>query len=255
VRTQSFFNESDFMATGMPSPQELALMEPFRAELPPEAFGEAIVQPVSDGSGKDRKLLREAAKLLAEAGWKRQGQFVVNGKGETLKAEFLSDAESLNRLFIPWSENMKAVGIDASVRMVDDTQFAARENTFDFDLNLARSTLDGTPTTDALEQLYGSKTSGQNGSRNYPGTKSPAVDALIAAAGAAKTRAELIVAMKALDRVLRARLDWIPTYGTANHWLAYWDMFGFKEPKPDYGFPVEQLWWFDEAKAKAIGKN
>ncbi|EAB6718233.1 ABC transporter substrate-binding protein, partial [Salmonella enterica subsp. enterica] len=95
----------------------------------------------------------------------------------------------------------------------------------------------------------------QQGSRNYPATRSPAVDACIEAAGRAKSREELIVAIRALDRVLRARQDWIPTYYLANHRAAYWDMFGFKEPKPDYGFPVEAMWWFDEAKAKAIGKG
>jgi microcin C transport system substrate-binding protein len=254
VRTQSFFNRSEFAADGIPSPAELALLEPFRAELPTEAFGEAIVQPVSDGSGKDRALLRKASQLLAEAGWNRDGQFVVNDKGERLKAEFLSDGEALNRLFLPWSENMKAIGIDASVRQVDPTQAAFRENNFDFDLILFRSTLGGTPTTNSLESLYGSRAADRPSTRNYPGSKSPAVDGLIAAAGAAKTRDDLIVALRALDRVLRARLDWIPTYGTANHWLAYWDMFGFKEPKPDYGFPVETLWWFDKDRAAAIGK-
>lgn len=254
VRTQSFFNRSDFAAEGLPSPEELALLEPFRAELPPEAFGEAIIQPVSDGSGKDRKLLRQASQLLSEAGWQRDGQFVVNEKGDRLKAEFLSDGEALNRLFLPWSENMKAVGIDASVRRVDPTQAAFRENNFDFDLILFRSTLGGTPTTSSLEGLYDSRAADRPSTRNYPGSKSPAVDALIAAAGAAKTREDLTIALKSLDRVLRARLDWIPTYGTANHWLAYWDMFGFKEPKPDYGFPVETMWWFDKDKAASIGK-
>lgn len=254
VRTPSFFNRSDFVASGLPSAEELALLEPFRAELSEEAFGEAVVPPVSDGTGKDRKLLREASQLLAEAGWKLDGPFVVNSKGKRLKAEFLSDSEFLNRIYIPWSENMKAIGIDSSVRLVDPTQAAFRENNFDFDLNLARSVFAATPTVSGLENLYGSRAADRPSTRNYPGTKSTAVDSLIRTAGAAKSREELIVALKALDRVLRARLDWIPTYGTANHWLAYWDMFGFKEPKPDYGFPVESLWWFDEAKAKAIGK-
>lgn len=255
VRTHSFFNRSEYEASGMPSPEELALLEPFRAELPPEAFGEAVMQSASDGSGKDRKRLGQAAKLLADAGWKRDGRFLVNGEGQRLTAEFLSDSEALNRLFIPWSENMKLVGIDASVRLVDPTQAALRENNFDFDLNLFRFSLSATPTTDSLQSLYTSRAADRPSTRNFPGTKSPAVDALVEATGKAKTREELTVILKALDRVLRARLDWIPTYGTANHWLAYWDMFGFKEPKPDYGFPVETLWWFDEAKAKAIGKG
>jgi microcin C transport system substrate-binding protein len=91
-------------------------------------------------------------------------------------------------------------------------------------------------------------------SRNYPGTKSTAVDTLIDIAGKAETRAELVTAIRALDRVLRARRDWIPNWYAATHRAAFWDMFGFREPKPDYGWPVEALWWRDEEKAKAIGK-
>ena len=94
-----------------------------------------------------------------------------------------------------------------------------------------------------------------SGSRNLPGTTDPAVDALIDAVGAADKREKLTIAMRALDRVLRARMDWIPSWHSPTHRAAYWDMFGFKEPKPDYGFPVEALWWFDEERAKAIGKG
>ena len=86
------------------------------------------------------------------------------------------------------------------------------------------------------------------------GTESPAIDALIVAAGKATTRDELVTALRALDRVLRARLDWIPSWYLANHRVAYWDMFGFPEQKPDFGFPVETLWWFDKGKAAKIGK-
>lgn len=253
-RSQSNFQNSDFAAVGPPGPGELALLEPFRAELPPETFGEPVMQPVSDGSGRDRKLLGQAAKLLGDAGWKREGRFVVNAEGGRLRAEFLAEDDGLVRLFTPWMENMRAVGFDASVRLIDSTQYEARQNTFDFDLNLFAVSIGATPSADSLETLYHSRAAEREGTRNYPGTKSPAVDALVAAAGRAGSRDELVTALRALDRVLRARLDWIPTYNSANHRAAYWDMFGFKEPKPDYGFPVETLWWFDEAKAKAIGK-
>jgi microcin C transport system substrate-binding protein len=83
----------------------------------------------------------------------------------------------------------------------------------------------------------------------------PAVDALLDAVGAASDRKSLTTAMRALDRVLRARRDWLPNWHSTNHRVAYWDMFGSQEPKPDYGFPVEALWWFDEDRAKAIGKG
>ena len=254
-RSQSNFEKSEFRAEGLPTPGELALLEPFRAELPPETFGEPPVQPVSDGSGRDRKLLGAASRLLAEAGWKRSGDFVVNGKGERLEAEMLANDDSLARIFLPWVENMKAIGIDASVRVVDSAQYEARLDEFDFDLDMAAISIGATPTVDALEAIYHSRAADRPGTRNYPGTKSPAIDALVAAAGRSQSREELVVALRALDRVLRARLDWIPTYYLANHRVAYWDMFGFKEPKPDYGFPVETLWWFDSSRAQKIGRG
>lgn len=254
-RSQSNFERSDFRADGLPSPQELALLEPFRAELPPETFGEAALQPVSDGSGRDRKLLGEAAKLLADAGWKRAGSFVVNDKGEKLTVELLAEDDSLVRIFSPWVDNMKAVGIDASVRLVDSSQYEERQSNFDFDLNMLAASIGATPSADGLETLYHSRAAKTPGTRNYPGTQSPAIDALVATAGRAENRDDLITALRALDRVLRARLDWIPTYYLANHRAAYWDMFGFVEQKPDFGFPVETLWWFDKDKAAKIGKG
>jgi len=167
----------------------------------------------------------------------------------------LANDDSLARIFLPWVENMKAIGIDASVRVVDSAQYEARLDEFDFDLDMAAISIGATPTVDALEAIYHSRAADRPGTRNYPGTKSPAIDALVAAAGRSQSREELVVALRALDRVLRARLDWIPTYYLANHRVAYWDMFGFKEPKADYGFPVETLWWFDSSRAQKIGRG
>lgn len=254
-RSQSNFERSDYKAEGLPSPAELALLEPFRAELPPEVFGEAVIQPLSDGSGHDRKLLGEASRLLAQAGWKRAGGFVVNDKGERLRVEMLAEEDGIVRIFTPWSENMKAIGIDASIRQVDSAQYEQRHSDFDFDLTVLHWSIGATPTDDSLEMLYDSRMAKTPGQRNYPGTESMAIDALIVAAGKAKSRTELVTALRALDRVLRARLDWIPTYYLANHRVAYWDMFGFLEQKPDFDFPVETLWWFDKGKAAKIGKG
>lgn len=253
-RSQSNFERSDYKAEGLPSPQELALLEPFRAELPPETFGEPAMQPVSDGSGRDRKLMGKASRLLAEAGWKRAGDFVVNEKGERLRVEMLAEDDGIVRLFTKWFENMKAIGIDASIRQVDSTQYEQRQSDFDFDFDLLHWSIGATPTADGLEMLYDSRMAKIPGQRNYPGTESRAIDALIVAAGKAGNRAELVTALRALDRVLRARLDWIPTYYLANHRVAYWDMFGFPEQKPDFGFPVETTWWVDKGKAAKIGK-
>ena len=123
-RSQSCFERSDYKAEGLPSPEELALLEPLRDELPPEVFGEAVTQPASDGSGRDRKLLAQASKLLGEAGWKRQGNLLVNDKGERLAVEISGRGRRLRPRLSPWVENMRAIGIDASIRQVDSAQYA-----------------------------------------------------------------------------------------------------------------------------------
>ncbi|NGO52008.1 extracellular solute-binding protein [Allomesorhizobium camelthorni] len=254
-RSQSSFERSDYKAEGLPSPAELALLEPLRDGIPPEAFGEAVIQPVSDGSGRDRKLLGAASKLIAEAGWKRNGRSVANGKGEPLTVEILVQDDVFVRIDTHWVENMKAIGIDASIRMVDSAQYQARQADFDFDILSMALSFTATPTRDDMESLFHSRSANLPGSRNFPGTADPAIDALIDAVGRAADRQSLVTAVRALDRVLRARLDWIPNWYSANHRAAFWDMFGFKEPKPDYGFPVEAMWWFDKDKAAAIGKG
>lgn len=251
-RSQSTFEKSGFKAEGLPSAAELALLEPLRGRIPDAAFGEAVVPAASDGSGRDRRLLTQASRLLTEAGWRREGgAFARNG--ERLTVELLAEDESFVRLAGPFVENMRAVGIDASIRQVDSTQYEARQSAFDFDMVMMALSFTATPTRDELD-LFHSRAAAKPGSRNYPGTADAAVDALVEAAGRARDREALTVTMRALDRVLRARLDWIPNWFSPNHRSAFWDMFGFKEPKPDYGFPVEQLWWRDEAKARAIGK-
>jgi microcin C transport system substrate-binding protein len=255
LRSQSTFERSDYKAVGAPSAEELALLEPLRDKLPPEVFGEAVMQPVSNGSGRDRRLLGAASKLLAEAGWKRSGGTLVNDKGERLTVELLDEDDSILRVFAPWVDNMRAVGIDASVRLIDAAQMQARQSDFDFDVVMMALSWDATPTREGLETLFHSRSANVPSSRNLPGIADPAVDALIEAVGQTKDRQGLIVAMRALDRVLRARQDWMPCWYSASHRAAYWDMFGFKEPKPDYGFPVETLWWFDKDKAAKIGKG
>jgi microcin C transport system substrate-binding protein len=253
-RAQSTFEKSEFKAEGLPSEAELALLEPFREELPPEAFGAAVMQPVSDGSGRDRAMLRRARELMEQAGWTISGGMFRNDAGQRFSIELLVRDEVFVQVFSPFIEMMKAVGFDASIRLVDATQFQSRLTDFDFDMVGMAQSFGGTPTRSSLANTFHSSSVNVPGSRNYAGTESAAVDALVDAAGRAKTREEFTVAMRALDRVLRARRDWIPNWHAANHRAAFWDIFGFKEPKPDYGFPVEEMWWLDKEKAEAIGK-
>lgn len=255
-RSHSLFENSEFVAQGMPSEQEMALLDPLRGQIPEEVYGEPAMQPISDGSGRDRKLLRRGIELLAQAGWKKpQGStFVANDKGERLAVEILINDEVFIRIDSPFVENMKAIGIDASIRLVDAAQFTVRQSDFDFDMISLAATLSATPTFDDLEQFFHSSSAAVSGSRNLPGTADPAVDTLLGAVARAADRDSLVAAIRALDRVLRARRDWIPNWHAANHRAAYWNIYGFSEPKPDYGFPVETLWWFDADKARAIGK-
>jgi microcin C transport system substrate-binding protein len=254
ARSQSCFERSPYKAEGRPDEAELALIERFAGRLPEAVHGEPVMQPVSDGTGRDRRLLREAARLLSEAGWTRQDGLLRNAFGEPLALEMLVRDEVFVRVNAPFVENLRAVGIDASIRLVDATQFQTRQLEFDFDMLGMAASFEATPTGDSLSQYFHSRTASLPGSRNLPGTADPAIDELIAIIEQAKDRESFTTAMRVLDRVLRARRDWIPNWYAANHRAAFWDMFGFTEPKPDYGFPVEVMWWFDEDKAKSIGK-
>ncbi|ORE98598.1 extracellular solute-binding protein [Aurantimonas sp. 22II-16-19i] len=252
--SDSCFETSDFKAEGPPSPAELKILEPLRDKLPEEVFGDVWTQPVSDGSGRDRARLREALGLLAEAGWKQAEGKLVNAAGQPFALEYMIDDQGFERVYSKFIQNLTSLGIDASFRLVDGAQYQERKNRFDYDLIGGAFSLGSTPTRDTLVGLFGSLTRDREGSNNFVGMADPAVDALIDVVNRAEDRKSLTMAMRALDRVLRARFDWIPNIHSESHRAAYWDMFGFREPKPDYGWPVERLWWLDEAKARAIGK-
>ncbi|MFD1697064.1 extracellular solute-binding protein [Roseibium aestuarii] len=253
-RTRSFFENSDMMATGLPSEAELALLEPFRAELPEAVFAEAWMPPVSDGSGTDRKLLARALKLLGEAGYRKDGTRLVNGKGEQLSFEFLSNSPSFERIVLPYIQNLERLGIAATFRVVDPAQYQSRVNDFDFDIVSSRFALTATPGED-VKQLWSSEAARTPGTRNLAGIDSPAVDALIAGMTGAASREELLTATRALDRVLRLGHYWVPQWTKSIHTVAIWDMFGYPETLPAYDvFPVATTWWIEPDKAKALGK-
>ncbi len=252
TRESSFFQNSDFMAVGKPTPAEVALLEPYRGQVPDEVFGEVYVPPKSDGSGKDRALLRRATDLLAAAGWKLSGNSLVDASGAPLTVEFLIDAAAFIRVLSPWLENLRAIGINASIREVDASQYAGRTNDFDFDVILVAFGLTPTPLS-GFDTMYGSAAADQKGSDNTIGIKSKAVDGLIEKLQGVNSRQELVAILRALDRVLRAGRYSIPSWFAADHKVAHWAIFGAPEKKPDYAFNPETSWWFDADKARAIG--
>jgi microcin C transport system substrate-binding protein len=252
-RTQSVFQNSDMMAQGKPSPEELALLEPFRGKVSDEVFGDAFVPPVSDGSGQDRALLRKAGELLRAAGWTVKDGKRVNAGGERLSVEFLLEEPSFQPHHMPYIKNLATLGIDATLRLVDPVQFRARRDDYDFDVAIQRFNFSSTP-GDSLRTFFTSQAAAIKGSQNLSGMADPVIDALVEKVIAAGTRAELNTACRALDRVIRAGRYWVPQWYKATHWIAYWDVFNRPPTKPRYSRGVPETWWYDAEKAAKLDR-
>jgi microcin C transport system substrate-binding protein len=250
-RTVSVFQNSDMMASGVPTPEETALLEPFRAQLPAEVFGEPYSPPVSDGSGEDRAWLRKAAQLLADAGCPIQNGKRVLADGTPFTLEFLIDEPSFQPHHMPFIRNLKVLGIDASLRIVDPVQYRARRDDFDFDITIDRFGFSSTP-GDSLRSFFSSQAAALKGSNNLAGIADPSVDALIETIIAAGSRPALVTACRALDRVIRSGRYWISNWYKASHWIAYWDVFGRPPAQPRYFRGIPDIWWYDSAKGAKI---
>jgi microcin C transport system substrate-binding protein len=250
-RTHSVFQNSPMMAVGKPSPEELALLEPFRGKVPDEVFGEPFVPPVSDGSGQDRTLLRKASALLQEAGFQVKNGKRVLPDGEPITIEFLLDEPSFQPHHMVFIKNLTTLGIDATVRMVDAVQFKKREDDFDFDLVVQRSSFSSTP-GDSLRSYFSSQAANLKGSQNLAGISDPVIDTLIERIVAADNRPDLVTACKALDRVIRSGRYWVPHWYKASHWIAYWDVLGRPPTKPRYARGIPETWWYDRDKAAKL---
>jgi microcin C transport system substrate-binding protein len=250
-RTHSVFQNSPMMALGKPDRDELALLEPFRGKLPEEVFGEPYVPPVTDGSGQDRQWLRRGAQLLGDAGCTLKNGKRILPNGKPIIIEFLIDEPTFQPHHLPYIKNLGVLGIDATLRVVDPVQYRARVDAFDFDITVERFSFSATP-GDSLRTFFSSQAAATKGTQNLAGIADPAVDALVDIIIAAKTRAELTAACKALDRVIRAGRYWIPHWYKASHWVAYWDVFGWPAAKPRYFRGIPETWWYDRDKATKL---
>jgi microcin C transport system substrate-binding protein len=251
ARTSSIFQNSELAATGMPGPAELALLEPYRAQVPAAVFGPAFVPPRTDGTGNNRDNLRKAVSLLQAAGYTLKGGVMTGRDGKPLTAEIINYEPQFERVFLPYVDTLKRIGIQASLRTIDPAQYERRVKEFDFDLIISRISM---PLTPGIEQrsFWSSKAADTIGSFNYGGIRNPVVDALLTRIVEARDRPSLVAACRALDRVLMANHYMIPQYYKGSYTVAWWDKYGRPEVKPPYDRGVIDLWWYDAAKARAL---
>ncbi len=253
-RTHSVFQNSDMMAMGAPGPDELALLEPFRGKVSDEVFGEPFVPPVSDGSGQDRNLLRKSTQILQSAGCALKDGKRLTASGEPFVIEFLLDEPSFKPHHEVYIKNLKLLGIEASLRIVDPVQYRARVDGFDFDMVVQRFGFSTTP-GDSLRTYFSSQAAATKGSQNSAGISDPAIDVLIDRIIAAPNRPTLVTACKALDRMIRAGRYWVPHWYKASHWIAYWDVFNRPPKKPRYARGIPETWWYDADKAAKLERR
>jgi len=257
TRVNSIWDNTQMAATGPATPGEAAILQPLVDEglLPATILtDDAMMAPTSDeGSQLTRANLRAASKLLDEAGWAVGTDGIrKNAKGETLVVDFLESNPAFERVINPYVENLKALGIDARLSMVDPAQFSDRVDPpkFDFDIISASAINSYEPGAD-MKQGYDSTTA-NNSSRNRVGLADPAVDRLLNVVMAAKTRAELDVATQALDRVLRSIRFWVPEWYKNSYTVAYYDVFGRPANPPTYILGETTVWWYDTDKAAKL---
>ena len=243
-RINSYFPNSEFGSSGAPTAEEVSVLEPYRDQLAPEVFTEAYQSPVTDGSGRNRKQVREALKLFKEAGWNlSEGKLVKDGK--QMKVEILLNSAGTQRVHALFIQAMKKVGIDAEFRVVDTSQYQVRTDDFDFDIVSVRFNFFPPPGPE-LRSYYGTEAADERGTGNYFGIKNPVVDAIIEEVIAAPTLEDLQVRTRALDRVLLSLDHVVPQFYNDIFRLAYWNRFGQPETKPKYGTGFPGTWWIDE---------
>ncbi|MCU0815612.1 MAG: extracellular solute-binding protein [Cypionkella sp.] len=256
ARIDSVWENSWLEATGVPSPEEVAILQPLVDEglLPASILtDEAVTAPTSGERQLDRGNLRKASALLDEAGWEVGSDGLRrNAAGQTLVVEILNDSPTFDRVMNPYVENLKALGVDARMTRVDNAQMEARTRppSYDFDMVVGNARSDYISGSE-LKQFYGSETADVS-AFNLMGLKNPAVDRLIEVVMAAQSLDDLTIATKALDRVLRAERFWVPQWYKANHTIAYYNIFEHPENLPPYALGELDFWWYNAEKAEAL---
>ena len=254
-RISSYFDGTELASSGLPQGQELEILETVRAGVPPEVFTTAYSNPVGGNPEAVRNNLREALKLLKEAGYEVRDRKLVEARsGTPFALELLVEDPAMERVMLFFKPSLERLGMSVSVRTIDPTQYENRLRSWDFDIVVSSWGESLSPGNEQRE-FWGSHAADMAGSRNIVGIKNPAIDKLIERVIFTKDRAELVAATKALDRVLLWNHYVVPQWNYPFLRTARWDRFGHPETMPKYGlsaFPA--LWWYDAGKAAKIGK-
>jgi len=250
-RTRSYFDNSELAATGVPQGEELKILEKFRGQIPDALFTAEYDPPKYDGSGNIRDGLRNALKLLKEAGWTFKGEKLVNDEtGQHFEFEILLDDPQMERIVLPFTKNLERMGVTAHVRTVDPAQYEKRMEIFDFDMAVALFPQSLSPGNEQRE-FFGSAAADQQGSRNILGIKDKAIDELIEELINAPDRESLVAHSRALDRVLQYGYYVVPNFHLGAFWVAYWDKFRRPSIAPKYSIGME-TWWVDPTAEQSV---
>ena len=250
TRTESYFSNSELASKGLPSADELKILEPLKGQIPDEVLAKEYRAPKTDGSGNIRPNLAIALKLLEAAGWTVKGGKMVNAKGEPLSFEILLDSPAFERVTQPFVQNLTRLGVDARVRTVDTSQYEKRLENFDFDMIVASWGESLSPGNEQRD-FWGSESADTQGGRNLIGIKDKAIDQLVDLVISAPDREGLVTRTRALDRVLLWHHYVIPHWHITYFRVAYWDKFGRPAITPKYALAFD-TWWVDPVKAAAL---
>jgi len=250
-RTDSYWSNSKLAATDEPRGEEKRIIEHYRSCLPDAVDHTPYTPPTSDGTGWPRKNIDKAASFLKQAGYEMQDFKLINpDTGAPLRFEILYSSPTLERVVLPYVRSLKKLGIDASARIVDQSQYVTRLRSFDFDMIWSGWSLSESPGNE-LRDFFSSAAADNPASRNYPGIKNPIVDQLIELVISAGDRQQLEDRTRALDRVLLANRYVIPNWNLPATRMVYWDKFGIPDNIPSSG-PVINAWWIDNSKAERL---
>jgi microcin C transport system substrate-binding protein len=254
TRTRSFFGNSELEAKGLPSPEELKILEPLKGKIPDEVFTAEFNPPRTDGSGNIRPQARQAVELLKAAGWEIKDGKMTDQTGRKLAFEIILNDSAFEAMALPVKQNLERIGVDMAVRTVDTSQYQRRTDTYDFDMVIDLWGESLSPGNEQRE-FWGSQAADVTGGRNTMGLKDPAIDQLVDLIVSAPDRESLVTRTRCLDRVLSWHQFIIPQFYSNKEMFAYWNRFARPAKNARYTMDPTDTWWVDAAKDKDLKRG